>query len=85
MWMLETVKEFTRNPFGQNFDTLFAHLDTDKDGKVKSLDEFRGLLFGDIYANFGLADRPYEELKDKEFFAIVSQLQGAQFAERESK
>ena len=66
MWMLECIKEFTRNPFGSNFDTLFAHLDTDKDGKVKSLDEFRGLLFGDIYAQFGIGDRPYEELKDKE-------------------
>jgi len=66
MWMLETVREITRNPFGSSFDTLFAHLDTDKDGKVKSLDEFRGLLFGDIYAQFGMSERPYEEILDKE-------------------
>jgi dynein heavy chain len=59
MWMLDTVREISRNPFGANFDTLFAHLDTDKDGKVKSLDEFRGLLFGDIMAAYGMADRPY--------------------------
>lgn len=65
MWMLETVRECTRAPFGSNFDTVFAHLDTDKDGKIKSLDEFRGLLFGDIYTSFGMPDRPYEEIKDK--------------------
>lgn len=64
-WMLETVKECTRAPFGQSFDTIFKHLDTDKDGKVQSLDEFRGLVFGDIYTPFGMPDRPYEEIIDK--------------------
>lgn len=48
LWMLETIKECTRAPFGSNFDTCFSHLDTDKDGKVQTLDEFRGLIFGDI-------------------------------------
>jgi len=65
MWMLETIKECTRAPFSGNFDTLFKHLDNDKDGKVQSLDEFRGLLFGDIYTPFGFSERPYEEILDR--------------------
>ena len=44
---------------------MFKHLDTDKNGKVETLDEFRGLLFGDIYTPFGIPDRPYEEILDK--------------------
>jgi len=66
MWMLNCVRECTRNPFGQNFDTVFAHLDTDKNGKVQTLDEFRGLLWGDIYTAYGMPERPYEEIMDKE-------------------
>ena len=50
LWMLNIVKECTARPFGSSFDTVFNHLDTDKNGKVETLDEFRGLLFGDIYA-----------------------------------
>ena len=65
MWMLNCIRECTRAPFGQNFDTIFTHLDTDKNGKVETLDEFRGLLFGDIYTPFGIPDRPYEEIMDK--------------------
>jgi dynein heavy chain len=65
MWMLNCVRECTRAPFGQNFDSIFTHLDTDKNGKVETLDEFRGLLFGDIYTPFGIPDRPYEEIMDK--------------------
>jgi hypothetical protein len=41
-----------------------AHLDNDGDGKVTTLDEFRGLLFGDVYTQFGLTDRPYVEIQD---------------------
>lgn len=65
MWMLNAVKECTRAPFGSSFDTVFSHLDNDKNGKVETLDEFRGLAFGDIMAAFGLPDRPYEEILDK--------------------
>lgn len=65
MWMLNIIRECTRAPFGSNFDTVFAHLDTDKNGKVETLDEFRGLLFGDIFTQFGIPERPYEEIKDK--------------------
>lgn len=50
MWMLNAVKECTRAPFGSSFDTVFSHLDNDKNGKVETLDEFRGLAFSDIMA-----------------------------------
>lgn len=50
---------------GQQFDNLCRHLDTDKNGKVETLDEYRGLLFGDIFAPFGVPERPYEEIIDK--------------------
>lgn len=65
MWMLENVRECVRAPFSGNFDTIFGHLDTDGDNKVTTLNEFRGLLFGDIMTSFGMPDRTYEELRDK--------------------
>lgn len=65
MWMLNAVKECTRAPFGSSFDNVFSHLDTDKNGKVETLDEFRGLAFSDINAAFGMPERPYEEIIDK--------------------
>lgn len=64
MWMLKTVEECFQQPFNQQFHGLLAHLDNDGDGKVTTLDEFRGLLFGDVYTNFGLTDRPYVEIMD---------------------
>jgi hypothetical protein len=65
MWIFNAIKESIRAPFGSNFDTIFAHLDNDKDGKVTTLDEFRGLMFGDIYTSFANTERPYEEILDK--------------------
>lgn len=65
MWMLTAVKDCVRAPFSSNFDTVFSHLDTDKNGKVETLNEFRGLLFGDIFTQFGMPERTYEEIKDK--------------------
>jgi dynein heavy chain len=64
-WMLNAVKECVRAPFSCNFDTIFNHLDLDKNGKIETLDEFRGLLWGDIYTAFGVPDRPYQEILDK--------------------
>jgi len=64
-WMMEAVKEAIRAPFASNFDLLFKSLDTDKNGKVESLDEWRGLAFGDIMTAYGMTDRPYEEIEDK--------------------
>lgn len=65
MWLIETVKECTRADLGQQFDSLCRHLDTDKNGKVETLDEYRGLLFGDIFTPYGVPDRPYQEIMDK--------------------
>ena len=63
---MNCIKDNIRAPFGSNFDLLFKHLDNDKNGKVETIDEFRGLAFGDIMTSFGLDDRPYEELADFE-------------------
>ena len=66
IWMLEALKDATRNPFGQSFDQIFKHLDIDKDGKIDTLDEIRGLMFGDVLTPFGMTERPYEEIKDRD-------------------
>lgn len=66
LWMLNCLKETVRGSFGANFDTIFSYLDTDKNGKVETLDEIRGLTFGDVLTPFGMAERPYEEIQDKE-------------------
>ena len=39
-------------------------MDNNRDQKVDTLDEFRGLLFGDIYTPFGMPEREYTELLD---------------------
>jgi dynein heavy chain len=65
MWMLNSVRDTIKQPFGQNFDLLFKHLDLDMNSKIETLDEFRGLVFGDIFTPFGMRDRPYEEIQDK--------------------
>jgi dynein heavy chain len=65
-WMLTAITDCVRAPFGSDFNTLFRHLDNNHDGKVDSLNEFRGLLFGDIYTPFGMTGREYVELLDKE-------------------
>jgi dynein heavy chain len=65
MWMLTTISETTKVSLGANFDLLFKHLDKSGNGKIESLDEFRGNIFGDIFTPFGIPDRPYEEILDK--------------------
>jgi dynein heavy chain len=64
-WLINNVKEFTKMDLGTSFDMLCKHLDLDRNGKVETLDEYRGLLFGDIFAPFQNPDRPYEEILDK--------------------
>lgn len=63
--MLDMLKDTVRAPFGASFDSVFSHLDINKDGKVDSLDEIRGLAFGDVLTVFGTSDGPYQELRDK--------------------
>lgn len=62
MWMLTAIRDTTRMAFGASFDAVFQHLDLDKNGKVDTLDEVRGLIFGDVLTPFGMAERPYEEI-----------------------
>ena len=54
MWLIDAIKECVKLDLGAIFDNLFHHLDTDKNGKVETLDEYRGLMFGDILTDFGL-------------------------------
>ena len=53
-WMMIAIQDCVRAPFGGQFDMLFKHLDNNGDGKVDTIDEFRGLLFGDMYTPFAL-------------------------------
>lgn len=66
MWMLNAVSETTKISLGANFDLLFKHLDKSGNGKIESLDEFRGNVFGDIFTPFGITERPIEEIMDKD-------------------
>ncbi|OMJ80715.1 hypothetical protein SteCoe_18966 [Stentor coeruleus] len=63
LWLLNHVRESTKRIFGVNFDHVFNRLDIDKNGKVESLDEIRGLMFGNLMAPIGAIKR-YEEMKD---------------------
>lgn len=65
-WMLSAVADTVKVSMGANFDLLFKHLDKTGNGKIESLDEFRGNIFGDIFTAFGIPDRPYEEIMDKQ-------------------
>lgn len=71
LFILHYLREnVIRSRFGLNFDTVFAALDkphngaSDKDGKVDSLDEIRGLMFTDIMSPAGIPKRYYEEIID---------------------
>ena len=66
MWMLTAVADTVRVSLGANFDLLFKHLDKTGNGKVETLDEFRSNIFGDVFTGFGIMDRPYEEILDKQ-------------------
>ena len=63
LWLLNYVKDITKRIFGMNFDTIFNHLDIDKNGKVETIDEIRFLLFGYIL-NPGHGTKKYSEMKD---------------------
>lgn len=66
MWMLTACQETCRSAFGQSFDSVFRHLDIDNNGKIETLDEIRGLAFGDVITPVGMPERPYEEIQDRE-------------------
>eukprot|EP00913_Durusdinium_trenchii_P016902 g15890.t1 len=47
-WMMHQLREQTKKNFQVSFDEIMIHLDTNKDGKVNTLDEVRTLFFGDM-------------------------------------
>lgn len=63
LWLLNHIRDITKRIFGMNFDTIFNHLDFDKNGKVETMAEIRGLLFGYILNPIGSAKR-YVEMTD---------------------
>lgn len=62
LWLLNTLKDTTRRVFGVQFDSILKHLDTNGDGKVSTLDEFRGLIFSDVMGAIGMPNKPYVEI-----------------------
>ena len=63
LWLLNHIRDSTKRIFGVNFDNVFNRLDIDKNGKVETLDEIRGLMFGNLMSPPG-ALKHYEEMKD---------------------
>lgn len=63
MWLLNNVRDLVKKIYGFNFDNIFGHLDSDRDGKVETLDEIRRLLFGYLMAGVG-QEQHYEEMMD---------------------
>ncbi len=61
--LFEHIKEIVRKTFGVKFDTVFARLDNNGDGKVDRLDEVRGLMFTDIMSANQVKNY-YEEVTD---------------------
>ena len=64
-WFLDTLRDVVKKTFGSNFDNVFMHLDNNHDRKVDTIEEVRGLLFGD-YLVPGADPRLYEEITDSE-------------------
>ena len=58
-WLLEALKDVVKRCFSSNFDVIFSHLDYNNSGKIDSVEEMRGLIWGDILAPFGMTIRPY--------------------------
>jgi len=63
-WMLGQLRECTQKVYQVSFDTVFAHLDENQDGKVDTIDEVRMLFFGDMLSPAQVPQRPYTECPD---------------------
>jgi dynein heavy chain, axonemal len=64
------IRKGVTKHFGLNFDNVCAHLDLPDangklDGKINSIDEFRGLIWSDVLAPMG-AKRYYEEITERD-------------------
>jgi dynein heavy chain len=68
LWLLNHVRDLVKKIFGFNFDNIFSYLDTDRNGKVETVDEIRGLLFGYLLYPVG-ALAHYEPITDMQALA----------------
>ncbi|EAR85626.2 dynein heavy chain (macronuclear) [Tetrahymena thermophila SB210] len=70
LYLLEEIRKVVAR-FSMNFDNIFAHLDKpdlknrgQKDGKVNTVEEMRGLIWTDVMNPMGAQKRYYEEVLD---------------------
>ncbi|KAF8769940.1 Dynein heavy chain 7 like protein [Argiope bruennichi] len=71
-WLFELIRVTTELEFKENFNSLFRHLCSSKEGKV-SEDDLRNLMFG-TYMNYeeAPADRLYDEVESIETFETIA-------------
>ena len=63
--LLESVRSMSKRHFVPNFDLVFASYDSNKDGKVNTIEELRSLLFTDVLT--AKTNKPiYEEVTESE-------------------
>ena len=64
-WLMNLVKGVVLRFFGDNFDTLFAHLAGDDAGRVIDVEDMRRLFFGQFLQSAAEpAERQYQEIMD---------------------
>ncbi|GIX99968.1 dynein heavy chain 7, axonemal [Caerostris darwini] len=71
-WLFEQIRVTTELEFKENFNSLFRHICTSKEGKVLE-DDMRNLMFG-TYMNYeeSPADRLYDEMDSIETFETIA-------------
>ncbi|GFQ90622.1 dynein heavy chain 7, axonemal [Trichonephila clavata] len=71
-WLYQQIRITTELEFKENFNSLFKHLCSSKEGKVTE-DDLRSLMFG-TYINYdeSPADRLYDEVTSIETFEIIA-------------
>lgn len=64
LWVLMQLRDQAKKTFQMSFDDILGRLDNNNDGKVDTLDEIRGLFFGDMMSPAMTTKRPYAEVPD---------------------
>ncbi len=68
LYLFNMAKSLVTKCWTINFDNVFAHLDKpvngNKDGKVTTLEEIRGLIWTDCMTPMGAMKKQYEEILD---------------------
>ncbi|GFT27966.1 dynein heavy chain 7, axonemal, partial [Nephila pilipes] len=72
-WLFEQIRVTTELEFKENFNSLFKHICSSKDGKI-SEDDLRSLMFG-TYINYdeAPAERLYDEVTSIETFEVIAE------------